>query len=139
MAFKYLGWVLMVGDDAWLTVVGNIGKAIKSWGQLSRILTWVGADPKVSGHFYKAVSQAGLMFGAETWVLNPRIERDLDSFQHRVVQRLTGRQMRRRGGWELGLPTIGGGNGRSRLRRNQEIRHEEAVHGCAVYCNVTNY
>ena len=96
----------MVGDDAWLTVVGNIGKAIKSWGKLSRILTWVGADPKVSGHFYKAVSQAVLMFGAETWVLTPRIERALDSFQHRVVQRLTGRQMRRRGDGSWAYPPL---------------------------------
>ena len=38
-----------------------------------------------------------LLFGAETWVLNPRMKGALDSFQHRVAQRLTGRQTRIRG------------------------------------------
>ena len=56
-----------------------------------------GADPKVSGHFYKAVSQAMLLFGAETWVLTPRMERELDNFQNRVTQLITGGQPRRRG------------------------------------------
>ena len=43
------------------------------------------------------------------------------------------------GGWELGLPSIGGGNGGIRLLGNQEIRHEEAEHGPAVHCDATNY
>ena len=42
------------------------------------------------------------------------------------------------GVWELGLPTIVGGNGVSRLRWDQEIRHEEAEHGRAVYCDTAN-
>ena len=33
IAFKYLGQVLKAGDDDWLTVVGKIGKARKSWGR----------------------------------------------------------------------------------------------------------
>ena len=33
--FRYLGWVLTAGDDDWLAVVGNLGKARKSWGRLS--------------------------------------------------------------------------------------------------------
>ena len=50
-------------------MVGNLGKAQKSWGRLSRILIQEGADPKVSGKFYKTVAQTVLLFGAETWVL----------------------------------------------------------------------
>ena len=69
LAFRYLGRVFTARDDDWLVVVGNLGKAWKSWGQLSRILIREGVDPKVSGNFYKAVSQAVLLFGAETWVL----------------------------------------------------------------------
>ena len=60
--FKYLGRVLTAGCDDWLTVVGNLGKARKSWGRLSRILILEEADPKVSRHFYKAVLQAVLLF-----------------------------------------------------------------------------
>ena len=74
---------MTAGENDWLAVVGNLGKARKSWGRLSRILSREGADPKLSVNFYKAVSQAVLLFGAETWVLTPRMERDLDSFHYR--------------------------------------------------------
>ena len=47
--------------------------------------------------FYKAVAQAVLLFGAETWVLTPRMERDLDSFQHRFSWRINGKQPWRQG------------------------------------------
>ena len=65
--------MLKAGDDDWIAVVGNIGKARKSWGRLSRVLGWEGADPTVSGNFYKAVAQSVLLFGAEMWVLTHRM------------------------------------------------------------------
>ena len=43
------------------------------------------------GKFFKAVVQQVLLFGAETWVLTPRIERDLYSFVHGSERRITGR------------------------------------------------
>ena len=94
--------MLTAGDDDWLEVVGNLGKAQKCWGRLSRVLGCEGADPKVSGKFYKAVAQSVLLFGAETWVLTQRTEKALDSFQYRVVRRLTGKQPRRKmdGNWD---------------------------------------
>ena len=52
-AFRYLGRVLTTGDDNWLAVIGNHGKARNSWGRLSRILIREGADLKVSGFFTK--------------------------------------------------------------------------------------
>ena len=90
------------GEDDWIVVVGNLGKAQKSWGRLSWIMIRGGADTKVSGNFYKAVAQAVLLFEAETWVLTLRMERALDSFQNRVARRITGKQPRRRadGSWE---------------------------------------
>ena len=91
-AFRYLGRVLAAGDDDWLAVVGNPGKAWKSWGRLSQVLGREGADPKVSGNFYKAVAQMVLIFGSHTWVLTQRMEKALDSFQSRVVRRLTGKK-----------------------------------------------
>ena len=72
--------MLTAVDNDWLAVVGNLEKAQKSWGRLSRILSREGADPKVSGKFYKAVAQAVLLFGEETWVLTPMMERALDIF-----------------------------------------------------------
>ena len=97
-AFRYLGRALTAGYDKWLAVVGNLGKARNSWGQLSRILSQEGADLKVSGFFYKVVLQAVLLFGTETCLLTPRMERSLNSFQHRFAWRLTGRHPRRRRG-----------------------------------------
>ena len=64
--------------------VGAPQKARNSWGRLSRIFSLEGADPKVSGHLFKAVTQSVLLFRAEMWVLTPRMERGLSSFQHRV-------------------------------------------------------
>ena len=96
--FRYLGRVLTAGDDDWLAVVGNLGNVRKSWGRLLRILSQEGEDPKVLGHYYKAVSQSVLMFRKEMWVLTPRMEQALDSFQNRFARRLTTRQPRRRGG-----------------------------------------
>ena len=102
LTFKYMGRVLTAGDDDWLAVVGKLGKARRSWGRLSRVLGREGADPKVSRKFYTAVSQAVLLFGEEIWVLNPRMEKALDSFQFRVARRITGRQTRRKkyGSWD---------------------------------------
>ena len=85
-----------MGDDDWLAVVGNLGKARKSWGRLSQVLGREGANPKVSGNFYKAVAQAVLLFGAETWVLTQRMDKALDRFQSRVKRRITGKQTRRK-------------------------------------------
>ena len=95
--FKYLGQVMTAVDYDWPEVVGKLHMAKNSWGRLLRILSWEGADPKVLGHFLKTVTQAVLLFGAETWVLTPRMERALSIFQHRVARRLAGRQPRIQG------------------------------------------
>ena len=42
------------------------------------------------------------------------------------------------GGWKLDIPNFLGGNGGSRIRGDQEIRHKEAEHGRTVYCDATN-
>ena len=60
----------------------------------------------MSGKFYKVVAQAVLLFGAETWLLTLRMERDLDIFQHRVVQQITGRKPRRWGDGSWEYPTL---------------------------------
>ena len=84
-------------DNDWLAVVGNLGTARKIFGKLLQILSQKGADLKVLGYFYKAAMHAVFMCGSETWVLNPRMEQALDSFQHRFTRRLTRRQPRIRG------------------------------------------
>ena len=99
--FKYLGRILTATDNDWPEVVGNLRKARRSWGRLSRVLDREGTDPKVSRAFYIAVPHAVFLFGSETWVLTARMEKALDSFQSRVARKITGRQPRRRkdGSW----------------------------------------
>ena len=70
-SFKYLGWVLTAADNDWPVIVGNLKKSRKSWAQLTSILVREGANPRVSGMFFKAVLQTVLLFGSETWVLTP--------------------------------------------------------------------
>ena len=74
--------------------------------QMSRILIREGADPKVSGHLFKALVQTMLLFGAETWVLTPRMERALSNFQHRFSQRLSVRHLRRQKGGSWYYPLL---------------------------------
>ena len=62
--FKYRGRILTEMDDDWPAVVGNLGKARRSWKSLSRVLGREGADPKVSRAFYIAVTQEVLLFGS---------------------------------------------------------------------------
>ena len=99
--FKYLGIVLTAGDNNWLAVVLNLGKAQRSWGRLDRVIGREGADIKVSRSFYTVVTQAVLIFGAETWVLTPRMEKALGSFHSGVARKIMGRQPWRQkdGGW----------------------------------------
>ena len=56
----------MAGDDYWPEVVVNLGKAQRSWGRLAWVIGREGADPKVSMSLYTSVTQAVLLFGAET-------------------------------------------------------------------------
>ena len=72
-------------DDNWKEVVGNIRKARKSWARLLSILGRDGYSPMVSGMLFKVVVQAVLIFGAETWVITPRMGRTLGGFQQRVA------------------------------------------------------
>ena len=80
--FTYLGRVMTAGDDDWPALAGNLAKARKSWGRLQGILRREGATPRISGTFFKAVVQQVLLFGAETWVVTPKIERALSGFLH---------------------------------------------------------
>ena len=65
-----------------------------------------GAKKWVSGNFFKAVVQQVLLFGAETWVVSPMMERALSAFIHGAASRLTGRQPRkgRDGKWYYPSP-----------------------------------
>ena len=43
----------------------------------------------MSGNFFKAVVQQVILFGAETWVVSPRMERALSTFIHMAARQKT--------------------------------------------------
>ena len=120
-SFKYLGRILTAGDNDWPAVAGILGKARKSWGRLQWILIREGANKRTSGDFLKAVVQQVLLFGAETWVVTPRMERALNAFMHGAARRITGRQPRR--GWDRKwfYPLTGVGHEGSRVHRRKDV------------------
>ena len=68
-SFKYLGRVLIVADDNWPVVVGNLKKPWKRWAWMTRILVREGANPRVLGVFFEVLVQAVLIFLSEMRVL----------------------------------------------------------------------
>ena len=48
------------------------------------------ADKRTAGRFYVAVVQAVLLFGSETWILTPRLEKDLEGFHYRAGRQMAG-------------------------------------------------
>ena len=106
--FTYMGRVMTAGDDNWPAVAGTLPMARKSWGRLQGILRREGAMPRISGNFFKAVVQQVLLFGAETWVVTPKMERALSAFLHGAASRITGRQARREKDGDWHYPSLEG-------------------------------
>ncbi len=65
-----------------------------------------GVSPRVMRYFYKAVVQAVLLYGSESWTVNEGIKRQFQSFHTRVARFVTGRHIRplEDGSWHC-LPT----------------------------------
>ena len=53
--------------------------------QMLRILGREVADVRTSGTFFKAVIQAILLFGSETWVVNPHVGFKPGGLTHEVI------------------------------------------------------
>ena len=64
--FKYLGRPLDQTDDNWPAVRWNITRLGKVRERLGEFLRREGEDPRVTEMFYRAVTQAVLLFGLET-------------------------------------------------------------------------
>ena len=88
-SFKYLGRVILATNDDWTAVVRNFPWAKTVWSRILRIISREGATPRVSGFFFKAVIQAVLVFGEETWVVSPRMGTSLGGVHTQVARRLT--------------------------------------------------
>lgn len=92
--FTYLGRTLNCFDCDWPAVHRNLQKARKRWAMVSRVLAREGANPRISGMFYKAVVQSVLLYGSESWNLSSSMLKLLEGFHHQVARRLSGRRAR---------------------------------------------
>ncbi len=87
--FKYLGQWMSANDSNATAVAQNLKKACQQWGQLCCLLTWKHASWHVMGLFYKAMVQAVLLYGTETWNLTQPLLQMLCSFHHHCTCYLT--------------------------------------------------
>ena len=85
-------------DNDWPVVEQNLWRARVKLGHLTKILRREGVDKRTEGRLYLAVVQAVLLFGSETWVLTPQLDKALVGFHHRVA--------RRHGRWQAWDPDV---------------------------------
>jgi hypothetical protein len=57
---------------------------------VARVLVRDGASTRAMGMFYKAIVQALLLYGCETWTLTNPMIKTLESFHHKVARRTSG-------------------------------------------------
>ena len=99
--FKYLGRWISDNDDDTKCIQENLKKARQRWNCIANILKREGANAECMGRFYQAIVQAVLLYGADSWTINNRNMRKLQSFHRRVVRHITGKHIRKLGEtWE---------------------------------------
>jgi len=81
---QHLGWLLACNNNDWPAIQTQLKNACSPWGSVSRILIREGATPRVSGMFHKAVVNAVLLCGCESWVLTDKVWKVLESFHDGV-------------------------------------------------------
>jgi hypothetical protein len=81
--FKYLGQILERNDNYWPAISRNLKRARIAWGRIGKIQTKERADVKSMASIYKAIIQAVLLYGAESWVVTTGMQQKLESFHHR--------------------------------------------------------
>ena len=68
--FKYLGCLLAQDDDDIQAIRAQMRKARGTWACVGQVLRAENVPPWIVEKCYKAVVQAVLLYGSETWVLS---------------------------------------------------------------------
>ena len=92
--FKYLGRVLDDKDDDNHAIDRQLKRAKAKWARVGKILSVQTTEPRVRGFFYKAILQAVLLYGSESWIISEHKLNELRSFHHRVARYITGRHIK---------------------------------------------
>ena len=75
----------------------NLRKAQRRWGTVEKVLGKKGAPIKDRPMMYKAILQAVLLYGSESWVVTDAMMTVLEGFHHMILIRIA-RMMARMGG-----------------------------------------
>jgi hypothetical protein len=86
--FKYLGRLLAQDDDDAQAIRQQMRKARGVWAQVGQVLRGENVMPWVAATFYKAVVQAILLYGSETWNLTASALARLEGFHIRVAHKM---------------------------------------------------
>lgn len=92
--FKYLGRLLDESDNDDHAANRQLQRAREKWNRIGKVLSSQGVNAKTMGYFYKAIVQAVLLYGSESWTLTEGTLKKLRSFHSRVARYLTGRHIR---------------------------------------------
>ena len=96
-SFKNLGRILHKMYKKWLEFLRKIWRARQVWGRLGKLLSRYGVDPIILEKYYRAVVQAVLLFGSETWVLTAEIMQNIEGVHVVFLCQITGTKARRLG------------------------------------------
>jgi len=140
--FRYLGRILEENDDDAHASSRQLASARTKWNRIGQMLRSEGMKPRAMGYFYKAVVQAILLYGLETWVVSDAHLRQFRSFHSRVGRHLTGRHIRllEDGSWycpptvdvleDAGLQTVEESIRRRRQTEQSFTRHRPLYEAC---------
>ena len=95
--FRYLKRLMDWSEYDWASVLSRIRKARQVWGRFGKLLQREGADPEVLANFYRAVVQALLLYGAETWVILEPMKKKLEGVHTGFLRQVTGKRQIGRG------------------------------------------
>ena len=92
--FKYLGSMSSVGLPPELEISARLAKAGAAFHKLVRLWADNHIFRKTKVSIYKAIVQATLLYGCESWAVPQALIRSLDTFQMRCLRRICGISMR---------------------------------------------
>jgi hypothetical protein len=95
--FKYLGRLLIHNNDNIQAICTQLPKARATWAWVSQVLHNENVSPHITATFYKAVVQAILLYGSETWVLSRMALAHLEGFHIRAAYQMAKMHKPKRG------------------------------------------
>ncbi len=86
--FKYLGRMMAQDNNNVQAMRRQLRKARGTWACVGQVLRSENATPLVAAKFYKAVVQAVLLYGSETWNLMKAVLARLEGFHVQAAYRM---------------------------------------------------